>query len=113
MPTERTPEEAEAYIKESIELWKEKSLNKRVVSLSNWAESYRNKSEHALKAKQFHCLKKNIKALKKIYFGNIDCGLPVSQELQDELANTQVQLDKLIKDNPALVRKKKATKSTE
>jgi hypothetical protein len=41
MATKRTTEEAEAYIAESIKVWKETGNEKRIISLSNWAENWR------------------------------------------------------------------------
>jgi hypothetical protein len=64
MLTERTVEEAEAYIQESIKQWKEIGQEKRIISLSNLVEKWRsNTVGHIAKMRG---LQKNIRALKLV-----------------------------------------------
>jgi len=43
--TPRTAEEASKFILESVEEWKNTSQDKKIISLSNWAEKWRSKRE--------------------------------------------------------------------
>lgn len=66
MPTERTIEEAEAYIIESIKYWKEKRLEKRIISLSNWAEHWRVSGESTEMAFKIKILKSGMRDLQRV-----------------------------------------------
>lgn len=66
MPTERTIEEAEAYIIESIKYWKEKGLEKRIISLSNWAENWRVSGDNTEIASKIKILDSNTRNLQRL-----------------------------------------------
>lgn len=74
MPTKRTAEEAKAYIIESIELWEKEGIEKRIISLSNWAELWRSRSEIAATTNKIKMLKISIKDLQRAIARNIKMG---------------------------------------
>jgi hypothetical protein len=83
MSTERTVEEAEAYIIESIEYWKSKGKEKGIISLSNCAECWRVRGEITEKALKIKKLKSGMRNLKKTIDGNNKIGRN-TEVLQDQ-----------------------------
>jgi hypothetical protein len=66
MSTERTAEEAEDYIIESMRYWKSYGLEKRIISLSKWAEYWRVIGENAEMAFKIKILDSGMRNLKRI-----------------------------------------------
>lgn len=75
MPTERTAAEAEAYIIKSIEYWKLNGLDKRIISLSNWAEHWRVSGESAEIASKIKILESGMRSLRRLIDNNIKLGM--------------------------------------
>lgn len=109
MPTERTVEEAETYIRESIELWKEIGSEKRIISLSNWAEKWRsNTVGHAAKMRG---LQKNIRALKLVMERDEKINLNVNNyALQGVLDSNNEEYARLVETHGELKTKKEFSK---
>ena len=74
MPTERTVEEAKAYITESINYWEENSEDAKIYSLANFAERRRSagKKSPAHRLKQ---MQKNINALNNLIKRSKEIGI--------------------------------------
>jgi hypothetical protein len=62
--TQRTVEEAGKYILDSIEDWKNTGQDKKIISLSNWAEKWRSNTGGYVS--RMRDLQKNIRALEQI-----------------------------------------------
>ena len=84
--TPRTAEEASKYILESVEEWKNTNQDKKIISLSNWAEGWRsNAGGHTTRIRE---LKKNIRALtlvikrKRVMYLEMPAEDPIVLELE-------------------------------
>jgi transposase len=75
MSTKRTAKEAETYINESIQLWKSKGIEKRIISLSNWAECWRVRGESTEAAAEIKILESNKRSLQRVINNSIKIGM--------------------------------------
>ena len=96
MSTERTVEGAEAYIIESIGYWKSKGLEKRIISLSNWAEHWRVIGENTETASMIKILESGTRNLKRVIDKNNKVGMNTEglqeqwQEMFESLSTLQL-----------------------
>jgi hypothetical protein len=99
MPTERTAVEAEAYIIESIEYWKSSGLDKRIISLSNWAEHWRVSGESTEIASKIKILESGIRSLGRLIDNNKKLGMDTNglqeqwQKMFDSVSDLQVKFN--------------------
>jgi hypothetical protein len=94
MATERTVVEAENYIYESIVHWKSKGLEKRIISLSNWAECWRVLGDSTETASKIKILKSGLRDLQRLIDKNQQVGLN-SNGLQEESGKMYESLTEL------------------
>jgi hypothetical protein len=86
MPSKKTVEEAEPYINESIKHWKENGLEKRIISLSSWAEKWRVSEENAKTAAKMKNLEKSKSDLFKVMRRHEAAGLnidPIQEQIEE------------------------------
>ena len=92
--TPRTAEEASKYILESLEEWKNTSRDKKIISLSNWAEKWRPKRETD-PFKKMEEINKSIRDITRSIKRNKDIDLP-SPNLEQSLEALKIKYNELV-----------------
>jgi hypothetical protein len=113
--TQRTVEEAKAYISESIKHWEEANEINKIISLAKWADRWSKKTLGGITpATKIKTLKKNINSLIAVInrYEKIHPGYDSSQ-LKVSLKTAQDQYDKLIATHGEPIIKPRKTKGKE
>ena len=109
--TQKTTEEAIKYIQDSIENWKSAGQDRKIISLSNWAEKWR--SNTGSTTAKIRSLQKNIKGIEQIIKRSQKEGIQ-GTVLDDQLKEFKDQYNSLVSKygEPKTKAKKGQTKLT-
>ena len=91
--TQRTAEEAKAYIAESLKQWEGNEESKKIISLAAFAEKWR--SGPSSPVAKMKSLQKSIKALKLVLKRNEKIGVP-SGILEEQVTYLQDEYQELV-----------------